>query len=402
MPVGDAILDWLPIEGVEISTLASGIRYEDREDLVLFRLSERAEVAAIFTQNYFPAAPVTVAKAHLAQGQPRYLLINTGNANAATGDQGIEDALSCCALVADAERQPVTSVLPFSTGVIGERLPLQPFSEAMPQLIKQLGDQNWHDAATAIMTTDTRPKIACRSVAVGEQTVQFTGIAKGAGMIQPNMATMLCFIACDANVDQGLLQEMLRAGANQSFNRITVDSDTSTNDACLLVATGSVDLDVESNLEVQTQLQDGLTDIMLELAQGLVRDGEGATKFVTVQVDGASSEAQALEVAFSIANSPLMKTALFASDANWGRLAMAVGKAKIPIDPNRVDLFIGDVCLMHSGVRDPQYQEVDGARAVAGAEVLLRVNLNLGEFSETVWTSDLSHEYIRINAEYRT
>jgi glutamate N-acetyltransferase/amino-acid N-acetyltransferase len=221
-------------------------------------------------------------------------------------------------------------------------------------------------------------------------------------MIQPNMATMLCFIACDANVDQGLLQEMLRAGANQSFNRITVDSDTSTNDACLLVATGSVDLDVESNLEAQTQLQDGLTDIMLELAQGLVRDGEGATKFVTVQVDGASSEAQALEVAFSIANSPLMKTALFASDANWGRLAMAVGKAKIPIDPNRVDLFIGDVCLMHSGVRDPQYQEVDGARAVAGAEVLLRVNLNLGEFSETVWTSDLSHEYIRINAEYRT
>ena len=402
MPVGDATLDWLPIEGVEISTLASGIRYEDREDLVLFRLSERAEVASIFTQNYFPAAPVTVAKAHLAQGQPRYLLINTGNANAATGDQGIEDALSCCALVADAERQPVTSVLPFSTGVIGERLPLQPFSEAMPQLIKQLGDQNWHDAATAIMTTDTRPKIACRSVAVGEQTVQFTGIAKGAGMIQPNMATMLCFIACDANVDQGLLQEMLRAGANQSFNRITVDSDTSTNDACLLVATGSVDVDVESNLEAQTQLQDGLTDIMLELAQGLVRDGEGATKFVTVQVDGASSEAQALEVAFSIANSPLMKTALFASDANWGRLAMAVGKAKIPIDPNRVDLFIGDVCLMHSGVRDPQYQEVDGARAVAGAEVLLRVNLNLGEFSETVWTSDLSHEYIRINAEYRT
>jgi glutamate N-acetyltransferase/amino-acid N-acetyltransferase len=293
-------------------------------------------------------------------------------------------------------------VLPFSTGVIGERLPLQPFSEAMPQLIKQLGDQNWHDAATAIMTTDTRAKIACRSVVVGEQTVQFTGIAKGAGMIQPNMATMLCFIACDANVDQGLLQEMLRAGANQSFNRITVDSDTSTNDACLLVATGSVDLDVESNLEAQTQLQDGLTDIMLELAQGLVRDGEGATKFVTVQVDGASSEAQALEVAFSIANSPLMKTALFASDANWGRLAMAVGKAKIPIDPNRVDLFIGDVCLMHSGVRDPQYQEVDGARAVAGAEVLLRVNLNLGEFSETVWTSDLSHEYIRINAEYRT
>ena len=402
MPVGDATLDWLPIEGVEISTLASGIRYEDREDLVLFRLSERAEVAAIFTQNYFPAAPVKDAKAHVAQGQPRYLLINTGNANAATGDQGIEDALSCCALVADAERQPVTSVLPFSTGVIGERLPLQPFSEAMPQLIKQLGDQNWHDAATAIMTTDTRPKIACRSVAVGEQTVQFTGIAKGAGMIQPNMATMLCFIACDANVDQGLLQEMLRAGANQSFNRITVDSDTSTNDACLLVATGSVDLDVESNLEAQMQLQDGLTDIMLELAQGLVRDGEGATKFVTVQVDGASSEAQALEVAFSIANSPLMKTALFASDANWGRLAMAVGKAKIPIDPNRVDLFIGDVCLMHSGVRDPQYQEVDGARAVAGAEVLLRVNLNLGEFSETVWTSDLSHEYIRINAEYRT
>lgn len=402
MSVGEAIFDWLPIAGVEISTLASGIRYQDQKDLVLFRVAESAEIAGIFTQNFFPAAPVTVAKAHLAQGRPRYLLINTGNANAATGDEGIEDALACCALVAEAEKQPATTVLPFSTGVIGERLSLEPFSLAMPKLIAQLGHQNWLDAATAIMTTDTRPKIACRRVDVGQQSVQLTGIAKGAGMIQPNMATMLCFVALDAKIERDLLQAMLSESAEHSFNRITVDSDTSTNDACMLIATGKVDLDIESNSEAQTLLQDALTDLMLELAQGLVRDGEGATKFVTVQVEGAASEAQALEVAFSIANSPLMKTALFASDANWGRLAMAVGKVKVPIDPGRVDLYIGDVCLMRSGVRDRQYREADGARAVAGAEVLLRVNLNLGECSETVWTSDLSHEYIRINAEYRT
>lgn len=402
MSVGEAIFDWLPIAGVEISTLASGIRYQDQKDLVLFRVAESAEIAGIFTQNFFPAAPVTVAKAHLAQGRPRYLLINTGNANAATGDEGIEDALACCALVAEAEKQPATSVLPFSTGVIGERLSLEPFSLAMPKLIAQLGHQNWLDAATAIMTTDTRPKIACRRVDVGQQSVQLTGIAKGAGMIQPNMATMLCFVALDAKIERDLLQAMLSESAEHSFNRITVDSDTSTNDACMLIATGKVDLDIESNSEAQTLLQDALTDLMLELAQGLVRDGEGATKFVTVQVEGAASEAQALEVAFSIANSPLMKTALFASDANWGRLAMAVGKVKVPIDPGRVDLYIGDVCLMRSGVRDRQYREADGARAVAGAEVLLRVNLNLGECSETVWTSDLSYEYIRINAEYRT
>ncbi|MGB1189177.1 MAG: bifunctional glutamate N-acetyltransferase/amino-acid acetyltransferase ArgJ [Pseudomonadales bacterium] len=402
MSVGEAKFDWLPIAGVEISTLASGIRYQDQKDLVLFRVAESAEIAGIFTQNFFPAAPVTVAKAHLAQGRPRYLLINTGNANAATGDEGIEDALACCALVAEAEEQPATTVLPFSTGVIGERLSLEPFSLAMPKLIAQLGHQNWLDAATAIMTTDTRPKIACRRVDVGQQSVQLTGIAKGAGMIQPNMATMLCFVALDAKIERDLLQAMLSESAEHSFNRITVDSDTSTNDACMLIATGKVDLDIESNSEAQTLLQDALTDLMLELAQGLVRDGEGATKFVTVQVEGAASEAQALEVAFSIANSPLMKTALFASDANWGRLAMAVGKVKVPIDPGRVDLYIGDVCLMRSGVRDRQYREADGARAVAGAEVLLRVNLNLGECSETVWTSDLSHEYIRINAEYRT
>ncbi|MGB1756351.1 MAG: bifunctional glutamate N-acetyltransferase/amino-acid acetyltransferase ArgJ [Pseudomonadales bacterium] len=402
MSVGEAKFDWLPIAGVEISTLASGIRYQDQKDLVLFRVAESAEIAGIFTQNFFPAAPVTVAKAHLAQGRPRYLLINTGNANAATGDEGIEDALACCALVAEAEKQPATTVLPFSTGVIGERLSLEPFSLAMPKLIAQLGHQNWLDAATAIMTTDTRPKIACRRVDVGQQSVQLTGIAKGAGMIQPNMATMLCFVALDAKIERDLLQAMLSESAEHSFNRITVDSDTSTNDACMLIATGKVDLDIESNSEAQTLLQDALTDLMLELAQGLVRDGEGATKFVTVQVEGAASEAQALEVAFSIANSPLMKTALFASDANWGRLAMAVGKVKVPIDPGRVDLYIGDVCLMRSGVRDRQYREADGARAVAGAEVLLRVNLNLGKCSETVWTSDLSHEYIRINAEYRT
>ncbi len=402
MAVGGNRLDWFPIDGIELNTLAAGIRYQNREDLLLIRCAPETLIAGLWTRNHFPAAPVILAKAHQAKGRARYLLINSGNANAATGDAGLEDARRCCQAVADAEGIDVSMVLPFSTGVIGERLPVERFQASAESLLAGLGTKTWLDAASAIMTTDTRQKIACRAVRFGSRVIKLTGIAKGAGMIQPNMATMLCFIGCDAKVQQETLQDMLRAAADLSLNRITVDSDTSTNDAVVLMATGRSGVDLDEDVEAQAEFQDALTDLMLELAHGLVRDGEGATKFVTVQVAGAETDAQALEIAFSVANSPLMKTALFASDANWGRLAMAMGKVATPFDASLVDLFIGDVCLMRGGIKNPEYQEADGARVMAAEEILLHVNLNAGDCSETVWTSDLSHDYIKINAEYRT
>ena len=402
MAVGDNRLDWFPIDGIELNTLAAGIRYQNRDDLLLFRCAPETLIAGLWTRNHFPAAPVILARAHQAKGGARYLLINSGNANAATGDAGLQDALSCCQAVADVEQVDVSMVLPFSTGVIGERLPVGRFQLAAEALITGLGTKTWLDAASAIMTTDTRQKVACREVSLGARRIRLTGIAKGAGMIQPNMATMLCFIGCDAKVQQETLQDMLRAATDLSLNRITVDSDTSTNDAVVLMATGRSEVDLDQDLKAQAEFQDALTDLMLELAHGLVRDGEGATKFVTVEVAGAATDAQALEIAYSVANSPLMKTALFASDANWGRLAMAMGKVATPFDAAKVDLFIGDVCLMRGGIKNPAYQEDDGARVMAAEEILLHINLNAGDCSETVWTSDLSHDYIKINAEYRT
>ena len=402
MAVGDNRLDWFPIDGIELNTLAAGIRYQNRDDLLLIRCAPGTLIAGLWTRNHFPAAPVILARAHQAKGGARYLLINSGNANAATGDAGLQDALSCCQAVADVEQVDVAMVLPFSTGVIGERLPVGRFQLAAEDLIAGLGTKTWLDAASAIMTTDTRQKVACREVSLGARRIRLTGVAKGAGMIQPNMATMLCFIGCDAKVQQETLQDMLRAATDLSLNRITVDSDTSTNDAVVLMATGRSEVDLDQDLKAQAEFQDALTDLMLELAHGLVRDGEGATKFVTVEVAGAATDAQALEIAYSVANSPLMKTALFASDANWGRLAMAMGKVATPFDAAKVDLFIGDVCLMRGGIKNPAYQEDDGARVMAAEEILLHINLNAGDCSETVWTSDLSHDYIKINAEYRT
>ena len=403
MAVGSFATEWLPISGIEINTMAAGIRYQGRDDLVLFRCAEGTTVAGLWTQSYFPAAPVVLAKRHMkGVGAPRFLLINSGNANAATGDLGLDDALACCQMVASAQGVSPEQVLPFSTGVIGERLPLEAFHSANPILVEGLGAKSWLDAAYAIMTTDTRPKIACRQLQIDGKTMSLTGIAKGAGMIQPNMATMLSFIGCDASVSHATLQSMLVEANRQTFNRITVDSDTSTNDAVVLMASGTSGIDLESDAAAQLEFQDVLTDLMLELAQGLVRDGEGATKFVTVQVNSATSNEQALEIAFSIANSPLVKTALFASDANWGRLAMAIGKVPTAFDPNLVDLYLGEVCLMKRGIKNPDYQEADGAKVMAAEEILLRVDLNAGTHAETVWTSDLSHDYIKINAEYRT
>ncbi len=401
MAVGGNRLDWFPIDGIELNTLAAGIRYQNREDLLLIRC-DPATTAGVFTKSLFAAAPVELGKKHLAKTSPQYFLINSGNANAGVGDAGLDDASTCCLAVSQLAGVRPEAVIPFSTGVIGERLPVVNITNALDALIAELSEDNWLLAAQGIMTTDTRPKITSRQISIDGECITLTGIAKGAGMIQPNMATMLCFIGCDAKVSQETLQDMLRAAADSSLNRITVDSDTSTNDAVVLMATGRSGVDLDQDLEAQTAFQDALTDLMLELAQALVRDGEGATKFVTVQVDGAETNEQALEIAFSVANSPLIKTALFAGDANWGRLAMAVGKVATPFDASRVDLFIGEVCLMRGGIKNPLYEEADGARVMAAEEVLLRVDLNAGDCSETVWTSDLSHEYIKINAEYRT
>ena len=402
MAVGTFSTDWLPIAGIDISTIAAGIRYQGRDDLVLIRCSEETAFATLWTQNHFPAAPVMVAKQHLESADTRYLLINSGNANAATGSEGFRDAIACCQTIAEQLGGEASQVLPFSTGVIGERLPLAAFEAASASLVNTLGSKDWLDAARAIMTTDTRPKIASRQLTFGGKTVSITGVAKGAGMIQPNMATMLSFIGSDAKIAPATLQLMLSEATRLSFNRITVDSDTSTNDAVVLMATGQSMVAVDANEQDLLEFQDALTDLMLELAHGLARDAEGATKFVTVEVNKASTPEQALEIAYSVANSPLMKTAVFASDANWGRMAMAVGKVPTAFDANLVDLYIGDVCLMKGGIRNKEYREADGAAVMAEEEILLRIDLNAGDHGETVWTSDLSHDYIKINAEYRT
>ncbi|MEL0094175.1 MAG: bifunctional glutamate N-acetyltransferase/amino-acid acetyltransferase ArgJ, partial [Pseudomonadales bacterium] len=347
-------------------------------------------------------APVLLASANLKNTAPRYLLINSGNANAATGDLGLEDAKATCELVANATGVRSEQVLPFSTGVIGERLPIEPFRQSIPQLVSKLQSDAWHAAALAIMTTDTVPKVKSRQIEIDGRPVTLTGMAKGAGMIQPNMATMLCFIGTDVASEGESLKALLKEAADQSLNRVTVDSDTSTNDACVLMATGQSGVVLAPGSESESLFQDALTDLMIDLAQSLVRDGEGATKFVTVMVNGAPSNDEALTVALSIANSPLVKTAIFAEDANWGRLVMAIGKVDREIDVTKIDIFINDVCLMQAGMKHGAYVEALGATAMKKEEIEIRVEMNQGDGSETVWTSDLSHEYVKINAEYRT
>jgi glutamate N-acetyltransferase / amino-acid N-acetyltransferase len=403
MAVGEASLDFHVVPGVKLASVACGLKPEGIHDLVMFEFVKGSVTAAVFTKSLFAAAPVEVGRSHLTQTSPRYFLINSGNANAATGDAGIADSIICCKALSQFSGSRPEETIPFSTGVIGERLQVNLITDALERLLPELSEDQWLEAARGIMTTDTRPKVATRQAVISGVTVTITGIAKGSGMIQPNMATMLSYIATDASIDRLTLQELLDKAVNKSFNRITVDSDTSTNDSCMLTATGVSGLVIgKDSPEATEEFYNLLEGLMVELAQGIIRDAEGATKFVEVQVINGSTQKDCLNIAYAIANSPLIKTAIFASDANWGRIVMAIGKADADIDITRLNVFIGDVQLMAGGGRAADYEESMGAEAMSGEEITIRVDLGSGLFSETVWTSDLSHEYVRINAEYRT
>lgn len=404
MAVGSGILPKLyPVNGVKIGTTSAGIKTQGRQDLVVFELVDTATVAGVFTQNAFCAAPVQVAKLHIP-AKPRYFVINTGNANAGTGQLGLENAHKTCAALAQLASVNPEQVLPFSTGVIGEHLPVDKIIAALPSALDSLSEAGWEQAASGIMTTDTRPKATSSQVNIDGKTVTITGIAKGAGMIKPNMATMLGYIATDAKVSVEVLDLIAKRAANHSFNRISVDGDTSTNDACMLIATGMGELDTSDvSQAVIDQLEEAITAVYIELAQGLVRDGEGASKFVAIEICGGKSEEECLKGAFTLAESPLVKTALFASDPNWGRLLAALGRAGIDgLDVNQVAVYINNVLIAEKGCRAQSYTEEQGVEAMAPEEITIRIELNRGSANATVWTSDLSNEYVRINAEYRT
>ena len=402
MAVGEANFDFHVVPGVKMAALACGIKGDGVHDLVMFEFVEGSVTAAVFTKSLFAAAPVEVGRSHLKQTSPRYFIINAGNANAATGDEGIAAARACCKSLSQLAGVRPEEIIPFSTGVIGERLPVSLIIDALHDLLPQLGGNNWLEAARGIMTTDTRPKIVSRQKEILGKKITITGIAKGSGMIQPNMATMLSYIATDVSLSKHTLQEMLDQAVNRSFNRITVDSDTSTNDSCMLTATGVSGLCVDEDPEAKLEFYELLEELMIELAKGLIRDAEGATKFVAVRVINGEEQKSCLAIAYVIANSPLVKTAIFAGDANWGRIVMAIGNAEADIDISKLDLYIGDVQLMANGTRDPVYEESMGAEAMSTEEITITVDMKSGDCEETVWTSDLSHEYVRINAEYRT
>ncbi|MDB0047112.1 bifunctional glutamate N-acetyltransferase/amino-acid acetyltransferase ArgJ [Porticoccaceae bacterium] len=402
-----------PISGFKLGTTSAGIKTPGRSDLVVMELQAGSTVAGVFTQNAFCAAPVVVAKQHLSDAAARYLVTNTGNANAGTGDQGMTDALASCAALAQLQGVAADQVLPFSTGVIGEPLPIEKLLAALPAAVAALDENAWAEAAEGILTTDTRAKGASLQYqsnsgslnSASKELITITGITKGSGMIKPNMATMLGYVATDAKVDAELLQRALRLVANKSFNRITVDSDTSTNDAVILVATGASGLVIdESNFE---QFVAQLEIVFIELAQSIIRDGEGASKFVTVVVDGALDSAEALKVAYTVAESPLVKTALAASDANWGRILAAVGRAGVEnLDVSRVSVRLNKVLIVEAGGRAASYTEAAGEQAMAPEDITIHISLDRGapeqSVTETIWTTDLTYEYVRINAEYRT
>lgn len=393
------------VPGVRLSTAAAGIRYRERDDLVLIELAAGSACAAVFTRNAFCAAPVVVARRHLQLAAPRYLLINSGNANAGTGSRGIANAEASCATLAALAGCRCEEVLPFSTGVIGEHLPVGKLEAALPAMIVGLREDAWKEAARAIMTTDTVAKVAARRFSVGGQTAVIAGIAKGSGMIRPDMATMLVFLATDAAVHPELLQHCLAATVEVTFNAITVDGDTSTNDACVLAASGARGNPrlKADDTEALAAFQGALNEVCTELAAAVVRDGEGATKLVTVIVEEARDTIEARRVADAIAHSPLVKTALFASDPNWGRILAAVGRADVEgLNIDRVRLWLGDVRIVTAGGRDPSYTEEAGRAVMAAAEITIRVALGRGRDSVRVLTCDLSYDYVRINAEYRT
>ena len=395
-----------PVSGVRLGITMAGVRKANRRDLTVITLVEGSSVAGVFTQNRFCAAPVQLCRQHLAADVgTRALVINTGNANAGTGEDGLVRAFSTCVSLAQLLELAPEQVLPFSTGVIMESLPNDRIAAGLPAALADLDSHHWGEAASAIMTTDTLPKAASRQLQIGGQTVTVTGISKGAGMIRPNMATMLGFMATDAVIDPALLQGLVTQAADQSFNRITIDGDTSTNDSFVLVATHQAGHAPITSLESPegTALREAVVGVAQSLAQAIVRDGEGATKFITIQVDGGASEAECKQVAYAIAHSPLVKTAFFASDPNLGRILAAVGYAGIAdLEQSLIDLYLDDVHVARRGGRHPDYREEDGQRVMKQAEITVRVDLHRGSHQAVVWTCDLSHDYVSINADYRS
>jgi glutamate N-acetyltransferase/amino-acid N-acetyltransferase len=398
-----------PVTGIELGYAEAGIRKANRKDLLVMKLAPTATVAGVFTTNRFCAAPVQVCKAHLEDvnisgSRIRALVVNTGNANAGTGETGLADANATCASLAELLGCEASQILPFSTGVILEPLPVERIQAGLPQAIRNLKTDNWYSAAEAIMTTDTQPKAASRTVVIDGKTITLTGISKGAGMIMPNMATMLGFLATDAAVAQPVLDHLVKEAADQSFNCITIDGDTSTNDSFIVIATGTAALEInEIDSPEYLALAKAVTGLSQELAQMIVRDGEGATKFITVTVEDGDNVEECRKIAYEIGHSPLVKTAFFASDPNLGRLLMAIGKAGVAdLDVSKINLYLDDVLVVKNGGRNPSYKEEDGQRVMKKSEITVRVKLARGDATATIWTCDLSHEYVSINADYRS
>ena len=408
MAVGETSFPGIhPVTGVRIGVISAGIKKPGRKDLVVFEICPTSTIAGVFTQNAFCAAPVHIARQHLQQGDasnPRYLLINTGNANAGTGETGFSNALQTCIALAEKVNQAAVQVLPFSTGVIGEPLPVDRIIAGLDKALTDLSASNWANAAQGIMTTDTRPKGSSLRIEIDGKPVVISGIAKGAGMIKPNMATMLGYVATDMAIPQSELQSLLATVNEKSFNRITVDGDTSTNDSVMLIATGQSGINYANlNKTQQDVLIAALHHVFTDLAQQIIRDGEGATKFVTVKVEKAATSREALQVAYAVAESPLVKTALFASDPNWGRILAAIGRAGLPeLDVRAISISLNDVQIVNQGGRAASYTEQSGQAEMDKEEITIAINLQRGNVQETVWTTDLSHDYVTINAEYRT
>ena len=395
--------EMMNVSGIKLGSSNAGIKQTERDDVLVIEMVETATCAGVFTKNAFCAAPVFFAKEHL-QKNPRWLLINSGNANAGTGEQGMKDARECCVTLAEMTGGEASQVLPFSTGVIGENLPVEKIAKALPQALNNLQENHWQQAALAIMTTDTFAKGVSVVIDIEGQPVTLTGISKGAGMIQPNMATMLGFVASDAKISQSLLQQCLSEALEQSFNRITVDGDTSTNDACILMASGKTaapEITLES--DSYKVFSKAVLNVCKRLAELIVRDGEGATKLMRIWVEQALDDKEAVLVGKTVAHSPLVKTAFFASDPNWGRILAAVGRSKIEqLDLQKIEIYLDDVCIVKQGGRAVDYTEEQGQQVMDKEEITIRIVLGRGQAAQEVLTCDLSYDYVRINAEYRT
>ena len=404
MPVGLTEPETLlPVPGIDLAAGSAGLYQKQRSDLALLAMEAGTICSAVFTNNQFCAAPVQVARMHLQQSAPRYLIINAGNANAGTGQRGVADARQVCEAVAHIGNCDPSAVLPFSTGVIGEYLPVAKIQEKLPELFVTLAADNWLPVVRAIMTTDTVAKAVSKQMEIDNHTITITGITKGSGMIRPDMATMLAFVATDGKVEQKILDNILRNAVEKSFNRISVDGDTSTNDACVLLATGKSRCNLSNKPRNLALFEKAVTELCVDLAQAIIRDGEGATKFITVAVHEGHNQRECLQVAYAIAHSPLVKTACFASDPNWGRILAAIGRAGLPdLDIDRIRIYLDDTCIVERGMRAASYTENAGQTVMRREEFTLQVYLGRGSAVDTIWTCDLSHEYVKINAEYRS